>query len=146
MARLEMTCGEAGECAPRAACESAYLVGVHVALRAAPGLEDDERELVDELARDDLRARLALSTRETNFCTHIICGCLDGSGNLGIEAVARVHDRRGLLQHAKGLDQGRRQPFGGAANIEIQQGSSQSLSDKKPHTRWRAYRSVWAPQ
>jgi uncharacterized protein (DUF697 family) len=31
------------------------LVGVHVGLSAASGLEDDEREVVDEFARNDLQ-------------------------------------------------------------------------------------------
>lgn len=35
------------------------LVRIHVALRTTPGLEDDEREVVKELARDDLCERKA---------------------------------------------------------------------------------------
>ena len=34
---------------------AAHLVGVHVALRAAAGLPDDQREVVDQLASRHLR-------------------------------------------------------------------------------------------
>ena len=34
------------------------LVDIHVALSSTPSLEDDKRELINELARDDLTVRV----------------------------------------------------------------------------------------
>ena len=57
-----------------------HLVHVHVGLGARSGLPDDERELIVELARDDLgRCRL------------------DRIGNLPIQPVQPIHPRRRLF-------------------------------------------------
>src|SRR5206468_4145059 len=65
-----------------------HLVGVHVRLRARPGLPDDQRELAVEVAARDLARRL-----------------LDDLGDLRVEAAdACIHPRRGLLYEAQGVD------------------------------------------
>jgi len=56
IARFEMTCAQTIWLSSRSErwMLETHLVDVHVGLSAAAGLEDDEREVVDELARDDL--------------------------------------------------------------------------------------------
>ncbi len=65
-----------------------HFVGVHVRLGARPGLPDDQRELVVEVAARDFAGRL-----------------LDRLGELRLEpADARVDPRRGLFDEAQGVD------------------------------------------
>ena len=65
-----------------------HLIGVHVRLRARPGLPDDQRELAVEIAAGDFGG-----------------GLLDRLGKLRVEAAdARVHPRRGLLDEAQRMD------------------------------------------
>ncbi len=55
IARLEMTyCSCVSDRHLKLIRTKAYLVGVHVTLCAAPSLKDDEREMINEFARDDL--------------------------------------------------------------------------------------------
>ena len=92
--RLTWSLGWTGFLEPRSPPASSMarldddLVGVHVALRARAGLEDDERELGVELARDDLVGR-----------THDEVG--DVGGQL---AELAVRLRRTLLEDAEGTD------------------------------------------
>ena len=65
-----------------------HFIGIHVRLGARPGLPDDERELVVEVAAGDFGG-----------------GLLDGFGEMRVEpADARVHPRRGLLHEAQRMD------------------------------------------
>ncbi len=65
-----------------------HLIGVHVRLGARPGLPDDQRKLVVEIAARDLACRL-----------------LDDFGELRVEAAdARVHPRRSLLDEAQRMN------------------------------------------
>src|SRR3546814_7249566 len=73
-----LAAARAGENLVRAAGD--HLVDVHIALGAAAGLPDDERELIVEMAGGDLG-----------------CGPLDGVGLVGGKAVAPVDARCRLL-------------------------------------------------
>lgn len=72
------------------------LVHIHVGLGTGTSLEDDEREFVDELARDDL-----------------VSGLLDVRGNIGGKAISLVNSSGGLLEDTESLDKGRRHSLGG---------------------------------
>ena len=79
------------------------LVGVHVGLRPAPGLPDDQREVFVELALDDFVGRLD-----------------DGLRLLGGQrAPVTVHDRRGLLEDPERADQLPRETLPLAADREV---------------------------
>ena len=81
------------------------LVGVHVRLRARAGLEDDQREVVVELAGDDLVAGLRDVVR-------------DVGGQL---AQLGVGQGRGLLQDAEGAHHRASPHEGVASNVEVVQ-------------------------
>ena len=81
------------------------LVGVHVGLGARTGLEDDQREVVIELAGDDLVASL----RDV---------ASDVGGQL---AQLGVGQGRGLLQDAKGAHHRATPHEGVASNVEVVQ-------------------------
>lgn len=103
---------------------SAHLVDVHIALCSATGLENDQGEVVDELARDDLPQREAhqcCRTHANGISRYLICSLLDSIANLGIQPVSFVNHSGCLLKNAKRLDQGRRKALSGAANVEILQ-------------------------
>ena len=81
------------------------LVAVHVGLRAGAGLPDDQREVVQQLAGDDL-----------------VGGLLDGGqlfrGHL-FRAQSAVGPRRGLLQNAKCVDDLSRHRLNADADREV---------------------------
>ena len=89
MARFEMTCprevrdeAEDGDCDGKLA----HLIRVHVALSAATSLEDHQRELVDQLARDHLSndvngllIQLRITTQRTSSAAFWIASPTFGS-------------------------------------------------------------------
>lgn len=74
------------------------LVHIHVGLGAGTSLKDDEREFVDELARDDF-----------------VSGLLDVRGNIGGKAIGLVNSSGGLLEDTESLNKGGRHSLGGTA-------------------------------
>src|SRR3546814_16874183 len=93
-----LAAARAGENLVRAAGD--HLVDVHIALGAAAGLPDDERELIVEMAGGDLG-----------------CGPLDGVGLVGGKAVAPVDARCRLLAEGERMDDLDRHPPARATEI-----------------------------
>ena len=99
-----------------------YLVRVHVTLSATAGLKHYERELVDQLARDDLHTKRSVGLLHArSICTHFVRSLLDGLANLWIHAVANIHDGSRLLEYTKRLDDGLGQALRGATDVEVLQ-------------------------
>jgi hypothetical protein len=64
---------------------------------------------------------------------HLVRGLLDRARDLGVEAVRRIDDRGGLLEHAERLDERWRQALCRAADVEVLEGAAGGL--RRPSRR-----------
>ena len=101
-----------------------HFVHVHVGLRARASLEDDQREVVVQLASNDLErkesARL-MPSRES--ITHLISSLADCISNLLVQAVCLVDGSSRLLEHTESFNQRSGHAFLRAANVKVLQRS-----------------------
>jgi hypothetical protein len=88
-----------------------HLVRVHIALRAAPSLENHQWEMVDEFPRN-----------------HFVRGLRNCFADFGVQPVGRVHLSRGLFEDPQGFDEWWGKTLSGAANIKVHEGAMSQMN------------------
>lgn len=81
-----------------------YLVGVHIALGSTTCLENDEREVVNELAGDDLDTNKYQCVEYTE--THIICCFLNSVAEFWVKTIGHIDCSCGFFEDTKCFDEG----------------------------------------
>lgn len=82
------------------------LVRVHVALCATSSLEHNKREMIDQLAGNDLFFHsLSEFWGQRRNGTYVVGCLLDGFSNLGVQPISHVHSCCRLLEDTESLDQ-----------------------------------------
>lgn len=87
-------------------------------MSSATSLENDQREVIVQLSRDNL-----------------ICCLLNSFAKLRIQSICDIYDRCSLLEHTKGLDQRWWQTFSGATDVKVLQRSGGWDSVNRPTYR-----------
>jgi hypothetical protein len=107
-------------------CESGtHLVDIHVTLCSTTSLEHNQREMIDQLSRDDLSITPLVNklNRKGRCNTHFVGSFTNSVPNLRIQAVRNINSSCSLLEYTECFDERWWEPFCRSAYIEILEGT-----------------------